>query len=276
MIDRLRNRFSLLLVAALVCAMFGATGCTTTSEQTEELTADQQAAVDDVVAEIASVASVLASFIDLVDPQTLLAGEGYGDCPIVSTVASQTELTVTFDYGDGCTNGLYGDEVVAGQVTGTLAIVARTVMLEFVDFAIGEDEVVGTISIALSGEGSAATLTGDVDITTGDGGSVVGSITFAFTIETGVVIITDATLEVKAGGSSDTYEVTATNLVIDPSGNGNFIPESGTVAFEVPNTAPGGGTIAIVVTFTSQSPVDGTVQVKVGPAPAVPYQIPGV
>ena len=60
----------------------------------------------------------------------------------------------------------------------------------------------------------------------------------------------------------------------DGQSNGNFIPEDGTVALTLPNDEAvfGPDSTAIVVTFTTQSPVDGTVLVSVNGAESFEFQ----
>jgi hypothetical protein len=53
------------------------------------------------------------------------------------------------------------------------------------------------------------------------------------------------------------------------------VPQSGTATFQVAGE-DGGAPVAVVITFTAQSPVSGTVQVSVAGAAAASYAVPGL
>ena len=270
---------SRMLVSALTAVALGLVftpGCNTAVESAS-LTAAQQGAINEVVAQMETMASGLGSFADLVNPQTLATvdSNSFGECPVVTVVRDGTDFAITFDYGDGCTNDRYGN-LISGQVTATLSLGTLTASVTLVDVEVDSQGLSGSATVSLAGTNGVGMLEGEVDFTGASGGSISGSLQFTLSLDTGIIVVTEATLTVSPAGDDVTYVVTVSDVVIDPLSNGNFIPESGTIAFTVPNEGLGPDTVEIVVTFTAQSPADGTVQVSVAGTPAVAYQIPGV
>ena len=85
----------------------------------------------------------------------------------------------------------------------------------------------------------------------------------------GLITITTANLTFNDGTSSQAAAIS--DVVIDPAGNGNFVPHSGTATFSITED---GSTTALAVEFTSTTPNDGGVDVTVDSAASATATIP--
>ncbi len=277
-----RSLAAVLLSAMSTLVLF--TGCTVTppggNDNTPELTDQQQAAVDSVVTQMRAVGQTLGGFsaLDDVDPQ----GDGtFGACPAV-TVDGQAlpAVQITLDYGDGCESTLYPDAAVSGSVTADTAIGSQAVSLTFNAFGVDDEVTSGTAELTRASVNGSTQWTAALDIETTGIGTAEGTITVMFTVtgEDGaasvVIDVPDGTLTLT-NVDDDAYDVEVQAIVMAPTANGNFLPEDGTLTFDIPNDGPGPDTITVVIAFTEHSPEDGEVLVSVGGADAVSYHVPG-
>ncbi len=263
----------LLLVAG--CPTQTTDGTTTTSG----LTTAQKTAVSDVAGQTEALSSVWGTCSGLsttdLDLNPAAQDGTLGECPAVSLLMPDPQsLRVNLEFGiEGCSGPATGGQTVSGSVSITISRGTKSASVAFDDLALDDQAVTGTITATLEKTDAAVSLTGTCDITTAQVGSATGTITVQITTA-GLITIT--TGDVTLSTSTATYAVALANVVLDPINNGNFWPESGTATFEVPNDGPGPDTLTVVVTFSSQTPVDGTVQVTVEGAGPYTYQIPGV
>lgn len=265
---------SLTLVAA-IASIVTVGGCPTT---TPSLTADEQAGVQDVVAQVMALSAALSTTGSLgdaqLDPDSIAATGTFGTCPAVTFTADAGNAVITFDFGTGCTATLNANQIIVGTVQIGLARATRTVVANFDNFSIDARSVTGQIQATLTRITSGVGLEGLLNLSTALVGSAVG--TYAAQITTaGLITIPSATLVIS--DDEGNRNITLTNIVIDPASNGNFVPEAGTAAIEIPLTqilTPGAA--RIVITFDENSPVDGTVSVQVGSQAAIDYDVPGI
>ena len=94
-----------------------------------------------------------------------------------------------------------------------------------------------------------------------------------FDLVAGTITIVNGDLTLTDEASLS-YSVDIDGLLMAPLENGNFIPQAGTITFEIPNSGPGPATTTIVITFDETSPENGTVAVAVGDQAAVSYTLP--
>jgi hypothetical protein len=264
-------------------ALLSAGGCPTQTTDgtstTTGLTTAQKTAVSDVAEQTAALGSVWGTCSRLATTDLGLnpvAQDGtFGECPSVSLLMPDPQsLTVNLEFGiEGCSGPATGGYTVSGSVNITISRGTQAASVVFDDLALDNQAVTGSVTASLERSDDAVTLTGTCDIATAQVGSAEGSITVEITTA-GLITITTADATLSTG--SATYDVALANVVLDPLNNGNFWPESGTATFEVPNDGPGPDTLTVVVTFSDQTPVDGTVQVTVEGAGPYTYQIPGV
>ncbi|MEK6798259.1 MAG: hypothetical protein AABZ12_04785 [Planctomycetota bacterium] len=264
-----------IVLAGLFTAVVAGSGCDRRSGGATDvvLTEEQQAAVDAVVAQVEAAAKAVAGVaesFDGLDADSDLSG---GTCPTVTAVRGDGATTVTVDFPEGCTNEYYGDAPVSGSVTLVLQLVSRAVSVAFNDFTTDEGTVAGTLALQLTGDASPRTLSGDVDITTSGVGSAVGTLEIQFDLVAGTITIVNGDLTLTDEASLS-YSVDIDGLLMAPLENGNFIPQAGTITFEIPNSGPGPATTTIVITFDETSPENGTVAVAVGDQAAVSYTLP--
>ncbi len=235
-----------------------------------------QQAVDDVVARMQATLQALTSFVDGVDID-LGAGQDamFGQCPVVEANRQGGVVSIVLDYGDGCSNEAYDDSTVSGRVLLSLGVVERSLSVVYEDFAVDDQTVAGGFSLELVREDFARRLTGEINITTSDVGSTVGTLDVEVRVATVTITVTTANLVLS--DESDSFDVAIEGVVIKPKreDNGNFVPEAGTISFEIADDDAPLELLAIVIAFDAESPVDGTVQITVGSLPPVDYQLPG-
>ncbi|MCH7839197.1 MAG: hypothetical protein IID38_03035 [Planctomycetes bacterium] len=235
-----------------------------------------QQAVDDVVARTQATFQALTSFVDGVSID-LDAGQNtlFGQCPMVEADRQDGVVSIVLDYGDGCSNEAYDDSTVSGRVLLSLEVFERSLSVVYEDFAVDDQTVVGGFSLVLDREDFARRLTGDINITTSDLGSTVGTLDVEIRVATVTITVTTASLVLS--DESDSFDVAIEGIVIKPKreDNGNFVPEAGTISFEIADDDDPSELLAIVIAFDAESPVDGTVQITVGSLPPLDYKLPG-
>ncbi len=236
------------------------------------LTAEQQAAIDSVVEQVEAMAVSLAGVVDSFDGVEAEANTSFGECPVIDVSLLDGIATLTLTFPDGCTNEYYGDAPVSGGITVVFDTVALSFAVTFDDFVTNVGTVTGTMTLGFVREGVTVALAGTIDIGISGVGSAQGDITVQFNADDSTITVASASVTLDAE-EGDSFTVGIDGLVVDPIGNGNFVPESGSVSFDVPNDGAGPETIAIVVTFDENSPVDGTVSVSVGGSDPIDYQI---
>ena len=240
------------------------------------LTVQQQAAVEAVASQLEATARAVTSVADSLQGLDAENDLQLGDCPVVAADVMNGTISVAVDFPDGCTNDYYGDDVaLSGGASIAFTVADRSVTVTFNDFSDGDQTVSGDLNVQLTREDLRRTLTGDIDIATTGVGTAVGQLEIEYDSARARITIHDADLALT-DPDAVSYSVEMDGLVIEPIDNGSFIPESGTVTFQVPAETPGGDPVTIVVEFDSQSPVDGTVSVTVGELPAVQYTLVGI
>ncbi|MBC8143613.1 MAG: hypothetical protein H7Y38_19455 [Armatimonadetes bacterium] len=198
-----------------------------------------------------------------------------GEYPKISVDRTETGFVLTVDYGTTPVVTPNGNEIT-GVFTLTRSRVEKTGTLAFSNVTINGRSITGSVSLTrleVSRESVSATRT--YDITVGGVGRSVGSSdtvaereTRLFTVLTGSSVFTDA----ETGKSITTVPA---NLVINPTVNRNFVPQSGSRSITYPVTV-GNRTVNVtaVATFSAQSPTTGIVSVSVNGATAQDYTLP--
>jgi hypothetical protein len=199
----------------------------------------------------------------------------FGECPAVTLVSTAPQsVMMKLDFGaTGCSSTATANQTVSGAVKISMTRGTRTASIEFESLTVSGKAITGTVSATLATMTNGVRMTGTCDIMTAQVGSASGSLTVEITKD-GLITLTTGDVTVSDGTTS--YAVALAGIVCDSINNGNFLPESGTATFEVPNEGRGPATLTVVVTFTSQTPVDGTVQVSIAGSQPVTYRLPGV
>ena len=273
------NRFAFVLISALLASAVGCQlrgrggggGNTNDNAAANGLTDAQRAAVDDAVSDLEALATTLAGAGVVSDPPE---DDGtFGECPEVTGAVNDQVIAIRLDYGDGCTDGAYGEAILSGSITGTVERGTRSVSLTYEDFTIDGQSVNGSITFGRTADLSDGDSFETVILLEVSGaGTIDGTLTVNYDAATSIITIIEGDLTL-AEENGDTVELTAEGLVYDPVGNGNFISGSGTLTLTVPNDDPPPATLTIEVTFDEESPQDGTVDLRVGDAPTVEYEL---
>ncbi len=244
--------------------------------QTVQLTAGQQAAVSAVVPQLDPFGAVLATLASLTDTQldldTINSFGLYGSCPQVTYISTAANVLIQLNFTTGCSNPETAGRTVSGSVDITVARATRTATVAFTNLVVNGHAITGSASLTDQSVTGGIQLSGTVDFTSADVGRVTGTITAQFTT-TGVITLQTGNLSIVSGQT--TYTATPAGLVLAPQANRNFVPQAGTLSFDVPAES-GSGTVTLTVTFVTQSPVDGTVSVQVGSTGTAQFQVPGV
>ena len=145
--------------------------------------------------------------------------------------------------------------------------------LSFESFSTGSRTVDGEIELTFAKGEDSVSFSADLLLDTSDGEVLtLEQLTWVLDTATGMLTISGTGSAEDADGN--VYQIDLADVVADGQSNGNFIPEDGTAALTPPNDEAvfGPDSTAIVVTFTTQSPVDGTVLVSVNGAESFEFQ----
>lgn len=243
----------------------GGNGNSNTNGNGPALTAAQKTAVTNAVAQLTAANRVWALFsgtvstsLDFGNPQVIGLVSG---CPELAWVSSATNiaLSVTFGTnGSGCSGQDTGNQTAQGLIGLTINRSNNLGNLSLTNVVVNSLAVAGTGSLTTTGGGAANVgLTGPVDLTHGNQ-TIDGSITLD--LNGNDTIGLDA-VDLTLAEDAQTFVLDVVDAVIRPVANSSFRPQSGSATFTLD-----GATIS--VTFISQTPSNGTVQVRVnGSAP---------
>lgn len=240
-----------------------------------ELTVEQEAAVNAVVEQLEATAKAVGG---VVESFTGIDADGdgtFGDCPEVTAEFADgiTEVEVNFGEGAGCESDYYNN-IASGSVALTLDTVARDLEIVFNELTVDGVTTSGSASTSLTRDGqNNRTVAGSIDLTTSGVGTVQGELSIGINLAARTISVDQADLTVT-DDDGNSYAVDVDGIFIDPIGNGNFIPQSGTITFEIPNEEAGPDTVTVVIEFDAQSPETGVVAVTVGSADPVDYELP--
>lgn len=192
----------------------------------------------------------------------------FGICPQVLLQASlATEaLSASVDYGDGCTPLAADDYLVSGTATGTYT----------------DGDQAGAVDITINiTVNNASTLDGEIGVAftrTGDGVDLDGDWDISYTTATDT-IVTDATglagyesvsatttfvdFEGTVSDGTTSWEIVLDAVATSYQQNANFIPFAGSI------TLTGSDIRMLTVTFNSDSPSTGVVEVTVDSLPSI-------
>jgi hypothetical protein len=201
----------------------------------------------------------------------------YGDCPHVAFASGTLNAAAYIDFGQqGCSTPATAGETVRGAVDlwyGRSNGVANIDTDPDSPLAWANHGINGSIDAVLLWLGDGIRLDGSCDISTVGVGQTQGSVTVDI-YRSGVLAFANAAVTVSDGAAS--YSPTLADVEVNPIAFGNFVPSTGAAQLEITTAPPLSATHALEITFTSQSPVDGTVLVSVDGAAAVAHQVPGV
>lgn len=263
--------------AIAVAALFFTAGCPATGSGAApvELTDMQKQAVEDGMKQLIAVVEAQQAGLPATDQLDLSDGATIGTCPAVSLTIVEGMLQFVLDYGDGCMNDVHGDDVLRGILAVTANAVGRTFSMVFDEISVDGRSVDGVIDLLFARSEASGSAEATFNVTTSEVGTAEGALTVVVGPEQGAIAWESGAYTVTKLDAT-TYEATCEQVTFHPLTNGNLFPDGGSATFVVPNDGVGPETLTIAVTFSEQTPVDGTVQVAVGSAAAVNYQIPGV
>ena len=241
---------------------------------TDELRADVQKAVDEVVAQLESTSQAVGGAVEALTNVDLSADDTFGDCPEVVFVRQDNVTTIGVTFEAGCTSEYYED-AVSGTISAVFDRNQNAFTALFDAFTVEGQITDGSLNVNRTSTTDVRNWSGSIDITTSGVGSVAGDLAFEINILTDTITISSASLDLTHV-EGDSYSVEVDGIVIRPVANQSFIPEAGSVTFEVPNADPEGPeTLTIVIEFDQNSPEDGTVRVTFDDGTVEDYPLTG-
>jgi hypothetical protein len=273
----MQRRFCL-LSTLIVAGALGLGGCPSPTDPTVVLTEEQKAAVKFVAEQLRAANAVLCQLRPIANPliryDTNAAVVPFGTCPVTTALGTDDFLAMTMTFNPACSGGTTGGSTIGGglglrftRATGVAKVDFNSLVIDGRAVSGGIPPVTGDNSTTLQTRTGGVLLSaGSVLIVTDGVGTAVGTLT-AEIDWTGRVALTESALTFASGGV--TRAVTLSGVTVTPTSTGSVLPTAGTATFTV-------GSDALVITFLSQTPTNGTVQVKVGANPAGNYQVPGL
>ena len=279
MTARFATRLGVACTALLALSGFTLMGCggggsSDTSDITS-LTSDTTRATETGTEQTATATAALEPLMYATESEQDGRSRQEAAYPIVTVERGGGQTTVTVDYGTTPITTTGGR-----TVSGTFAInfnkTDRVGTVTYNNFTVNGHSVTGTATLSnlsVSKESFSATVA--EDLTFSNYGHVTGTFSLAVTRGTGVLTIPTGSLSVTPHSSTTTYSLGLDSLVMDYKTNGNFIPQSGKTTIQYVTTVVNLPiTTNLVVTFNSESPVNGKVDVSVNGASSLPYTLP--
>jgi len=239
----------------------------------DELPADVQKAVDEVVAQLESTSQAVGGAVEALT-NVDSTQDNFGDCPEVIFVRQDNVTTIGVTFEAGCSSEYY-DDAVSGTISAVFDRTQNAFTASFDAFTVDGQTTNGDLNVSRTSTTDVRNWSGSIDITTSGVGSVSGDLAFEINLLTDTLTISSALLDLTHV-EGDSFTVEVDGIVIRPVANQSFIPEAGTVTFEVPNADPEGPeTLTIVVEFDQNSPDDGTVTVTYDEGTVENYPLTG-
>lgn len=222
-----------------------------------------QKAVEDVVTQLESASQAVGGAVDALTNVDQDEDGEFGDCPEIVFVRQDNVTTFALTFEAGCSSEYY-DESVSGTISAIFNRNSGSFSATFDEFTVDGQTTDGNLNVTRVAANDVRNWNGTIDISTSGVGSVEGDIAFTINILTDTLTISSATLDVT-NADGETRSIEVAGIIIQPVANQSFIPEAGTVTFEVPNDDPEGpDPITVVIEFDANSPFDATVKLTVG------------
>ena len=239
-----------------------------------------EGAIDAIAVQLFAADAALGALTALADDRLTLEPFDtyeYGVCPVTRFATDLLWALIGVDYGTPPAPGCSGAATAGMTFRGNLGLVmargTRDTDLEWCDFSIDSHAVTGRVDALLPDRQDGITLVGTCRVTTEGIGEARGSATIDY-YEDGHFVYAMAVLALNDG--APLYDVLLSFLAVDALTYTSFVPYDGTLSFEMPSGVPNSPTVPVLVRFTTQTPLDGTVIVTVGDDASYEYQIPGV
>jgi hypothetical protein len=234
--------------------------------------------VDTIVQQFVAAATVYGACYALADVQFDLRpewGASYGTCPHVAFASGTVAAVAYIDFGGGCSSPATAQDVVRGAVDLMFHRDSGIADIDTDPYAplFWDDRAIsGSLDALLTWLDNGIRMSGPCQLNTDGIGSTSGELTVDLDRAGTLTFTSTGSLAVSNGTAR--YAPTVSAAIVDPIASGNFVPGSGTVTCEVQVDESTSDTITI--TFTAQTPLDGTVLVSVDGGADVDYQVPGI
>ncbi len=272
----------LLLFCALCAAL---TGCpprpgnqNANDNVSPSLTAAQQQAIQTGMTQIEALFEIFSTLNAFADPRlaldTLGPIESFGECPVVSYVtdAARVNALIAVDFGAGCSSLITANRVVSGLTTSRVNLTTRVGTIDFTTLVFDGGTIQGQLDpVTISSDPAGTNLAGTMSVNTAAVGALVG--TFDVTLmQRGQMRINSAIFTVENGPPT---QITLTGVIADPSLTLNMVPVQGSAQVDIPS-ATDAATEQALLTFTTETALNGTVQVQAADVPPTDFQVPGL
>lgn len=194
----------------------------------------------------------------------------YGDCPNLAYVCGYDFAAIVIDYRHGCSSNETAGCTFSGYLGAMVTLATRLYEFELLDLVLAGNEVLGVLDATVLQVDDGVEMTGVCDLAIGRETAVAGNLTLEI-VENGALTFAAAELDFDDGTTFD--QVILAGVAFDPVENTNFMPQGGSVTFEIRNDEPGPPWLTVVVTFTEVSPINRLVWVQLGDAEPFEYEL---
>ncbi|MCP4591937.1 MAG: hypothetical protein GY842_14480 [bacterium] len=245
---------------------------------TNGLTAEQEDAVNSAVAMIDRLAGLFAA-LAAGDLSSLASGDFTLDPTKTCPSISYEEGLFVVDYGDGCNPILYPESTFSGIMYVDMDLAERTFTITFEEFTLYEGQTTtGTIETTVTLEDDVLTFEAYVDVVhvgEDDEGQPyqvhdVGDVTVEVDLSTGEIFIPLADMS-TTDQTGEVYAVILEDVHIDWY---EVLPDSGKCTLVLGDE--GIDQVIMEITFTDDTPVNGTVIVSVNGSRPVTMSLDGI
>lgn len=278
----MRHLKSTCCLVACMC-VFSSAGCIP-GLFPDQLSATQEQALAAAVQTIAGIADVSqaarsASRADEEGDISVLKGSGsksltFGECPEIAITGSgsSANLSLAIAFGTGCQPEWAASLTCSGSMDGTIDFGTRSMSFGFTEYTCGQTELDGSMAYHWGRDQGTVTLDIDADLTIRLTGTDVvdhsGSGAIIYTASDATTNFSTYDGALTVGAASWTLVLSET-LVSYPA-YGNYVPYGGTALLTEVATSE-----TFAVTFDSNSPVTGEVQVSINGRRPFTYTIAG-
>lgn len=195
----------------------------------------------------------------------------FGQCPETTLTASNTgtlAFTVELDFGSGC-HPLWSPEwTCSGTASGSFSQSTQMLSMEFENTSCGEATLTGDIEVSYSRSSTLVDIEGDWDLTYADSiGSIITDGTGTGNYNLSTYSTTIATFTGTVTDTVDSWNVSMNGIKTSFPTYERFMPYAGEM------TVWGTTIRTMIIRFTEDSPVDGTVEISIDGMPFVEVRL---
>jgi len=240
-----------------------------TGQNPPSLSAEEEALAQMLARKQIWLTSALGAIGYIARPGVLPATDGVfqsGTCPAILGERQGNALAIQLNYGTGCSVTQFAPGTFSGVITIVIDMSTGAITATYDTVTVDGEPLAGFIGPAtITFNGGSAALVGSVTFDDPDTNAnaeigIVGTITATLDSTAGTITISQGDLALTE--HLDAVQATLDDGVSDSEQNGNFTPQSGTIA-----------TSSLTVTFDQNSPTQETASASVNGAAGIPFDL---